>query len=68
MATLAHQQTIEKLDPEISEDDKSLRFVNEWLCAIADYVAGLFFVQVLKLRVLSKKACLQLHADVAYLM
>jgi hypothetical protein len=53
---------------DIAEEDRSLRFVNEWLSAVADYVVGLFIVQVLRLRSLSGKGCFQMSADVTYIM
>ena len=53
---------------EVTEEDKSLQFVNEWLMAVTDYVVGLFFVQVMKFESLSVKGCFQLAADIGYLV
>lgn len=55
-------------DNILPEDDKSIRFVNEWLSVIADYITGLLISQIVKVKSLSTRACYQIGADITYLM
>jgi hypothetical protein len=49
------------------EEDEIFRFVNEWLCAIADYSMGLLVVELLKVERFSPEGRDQLRVDLEYL-
>ncbi len=52
----------------MADVDLSLVFVNEWLRAISDAVAGLVLRQVVAIRKLSTKGAAQLVVDLDYLV
>lgn len=49
------------------EESASWAFVNEWLGAMADAVAGLILVQILKIPLFSKYGQSQLIVDIDYI-
>lgn len=59
--------TILEESTSTSEEDEIFRFVNEWLCAIADYSMGLLIVELLKVEKFSSEGREQLRVDLEYL-
>jgi hypothetical protein len=49
------------------QEDEIFLFVNEWLCAIADYSMGLLIVELLRIESFSAEGREQLRVDLEYL-
>ena len=52
---------------EGGDDEAVVRFVNEWLGAIADAIIGSVLVQLCQITVLSSTGCAQLLTDIGYI-
>lgn len=54
-------------DASAGEEDEVFNFVNEWLCAIADYSMGLLVVELLKVEKFSSQGREQVRVDLEYI-
>jgi hypothetical protein len=61
------QTTASAGDEDREEEDEIFGFVNEWLCAIADYSLGLLVVELLQVEAFSAEGRAQLKVDLEYL-